>query len=562
MPTITFSLKDLQNLVGKKLSIDEVHELAQHGKAEVEGYDENADELKMNFDDTNLPYLWSVEGFARLVKGILEKQKGVPEIKLNKGSYQVIVDKSTSKIRPFIACFAAKGKKMDEYLLKQIIQLQEKFCESYGRRRQKVSIGLYSYKRITFPIHYKAVEPESIEFVPLEFKVKMNLKEILAEHPKGKEYAFVLEDFDKYPILMDDKNEILSFVPVINSNFTGKLEIGDEDIFFEATGTDEDAVNLAANIFAYALSDRGFNIYSVEIRYPERKVVVPRLEKETVAIKNEQVKKLFGIDLKESEVKHLAEKAQFDFKDYKISIPPYRQDILHPYDVIEDLGIMYGFDKIQDSPLTTFTIGSGIKLNEFIDKIREIVAGFGYQEIVSAILTNKDYLYKKMNTEDAGTVEIADYMSETYSVVRSWVLPNLMEVFSKNKHVTFPQKIFEEGLVNVRKGEKIEEFHRIAIAVSHEDANYTEARQVLDYIMKCFGLTYDIEEAEHYSFIEGRVGRAIVKGKKVAYLGEINTMVLENWNLEMPVAAIELNLSELFEIIKEIELVHKVAKAL
>ena len=548
MPTIIFSLKDLNNLVGKKLSAEEVHELAQYGKAEVEDYDEEADELKMNFDDTNLPYLWSVEGFARLVKGILGMQKGVPEIKLHKGDYQVVVDKSVIKNRPFIVCFAAKGKKMDEYLLKQAIQLQEKFCESYGRRRQKVSIGLYSYKRITFPLHFKAVEPDSIKFIPLEFKIKMDLKEILAEHPKGKEYAFVLQDFDKYPVLMDDKNEVLSFIPVINSNFTGKLEVGDEDIFFEATGTDEEAVNLAANIFSYALSDRGFQIYSVEVKYPDRKVVVPNLEKETITIKNEQIKKLFGLELKESEVRQLAEKAQYDFKDYKISIAPYRRDILHPYDVIEDIGIMYGFDRIKDTPLTTYTIGSGLKLNEFIDRIREIVAGLGYQEVMSAVLTNKDYLYNKMNIEDAGTVEIAEYMSETYSVVRSWILPNLMEVFSKNKHVTFPQKIFEEGLVNVRKGEKIEEFHRISVASSSEDTNYTEARQVLDLIMKLFELHYDIEETEHNSFIEGRVGRAIVKGKKVAYLGEISPKVLENWGLDMPVAALELNLSELFEV--------------
>ena len=548
MPTITFSLKDLNNLVGKKLSSEEVHGLAQYGKAEVEGYDEEADELKMNFDDTNLPYLWSAEGFARLVKGILGLQKGVPELKLHKGDYQVVVDKSVAKIRPFIVCFAAKGKKMDDYLLKQIIQLQEKFCESYGRRRQKVSIGLYSYKRITFPLHFKAVEPDSVEFIPLEFKVKMNLKEILAEHPKGKDYAFTLQDFDKYPILMDDKNEVLSFIPIINSNFTGKLEIGDEDIFFEATGTDEEAVSLAANIFSYALSDRGFQIYSVEVKYPDRKVIVPNFEKETIAIKNEQIKKLFGLELKESEVKNLAEKAQYDFKDYEISIAPYRGDILHPYDVIEDIGIMYGFEKIKDAPLATYTIGSGLKLNEFIDRVREIAAGLGYQEIVSAVLTNKDYLYNKMNTEDTGTVEIAEYMSETYSVVRSWVLPNLIEVFSKNKHVTFPQKIFEEGLVNVRKGEKIEEFHRIAIASSSEDTNYTEARQALDLIMKLFGLKYDIEETEHSSFISGRVGRAIVKGKKVAYLGEISPKVLENWGLDLPVAALELNLTELFEV--------------
>ena len=550
MPTITFSLKDLQNLAGKKLTIDEVKELAHYGKGDFEGYDEETDEAKIDFGDTNLPYLWSVEGFARLVKGVTGKQKGIPEIKANKGAYEIIVDKSVAKLRPFIACFAAKGSKVDDYLIKQLVQLQEKFCETYGRRRQKVSIGLYSYKRLAFPVHYKAVAPESVEFAPLEFKAKMNLKEILAEHPKGKEYAWTLEGFDKYPILMDDKKEIMSFIPIINSNFTGKIEIGDEDLFFEATGTDEEAVNLAANIFAYALSDRGFQIYSAEIKYPDRKVAAPYLKSETITIKNEQIKQLFDLELKESEVKHLAEKSQYNFNDYKIEIPPYRNDIMHPFDVVEDIGIMYGYDKIKETPLKTFTVGSVLSINDFIDKVRGIAVGFGYQEVMSPILTNKDFLYKKMNVEDFGTIEIEEYMSETYSAVRSWVLPNLMEVFSKNKHVEFPQKIFEEGLINVKKSNGIAEFNRIAIASSHESANYTEIRQVLDYIMKLFGLHCDIEEAEHSSFIEGRCARAVVKGKNVAYLGEINPQVLENWNLEMPVAAMELNLTELFEIIK------------
>ena len=550
MPTITFSLKDLQHLIGKKITIEEIHELSHYGKGDFEGYDEESDEVKIDFGDTNLPYLWSVEGFARLIKGILGMQKGIPKIKISKGDYQVVVDKSVVKYRPFISCFAAKGKKVDDYLIKQLVQLQEKFCETYGRRRQKVSIGLYSYSRLKFPVHYKAADPLSVEFVPLEFKSKMNLKDILAEHPKGKEYSWILEGFEKYPLLTDDKNEVMSLVPIINSNFTGKIEIGDENMLFEATGTDDEAVNLAAVIFAYALHERGFELHSVEVRYPDRKKTSPDLEIKDVAIKNEQIKYLFGLELKESEIKHLLEKAQFEFENQKVKVPPYRKDILHPYDVIEDIGIMYGFDKIKESQLQTFTAGSILRINEFIDKIREIAVGLGYQEVMSPILTNKDLLYKNMNVDDFGTIEIDDYMSETYSVVRSWLLPNLMEVLSRNKHVSFPQKVFEEGLVNTRKGDDVKEWSRIAVASSHDNSNYTEMKQILDYILKCFGLKCDIEEAEHNSFIEGRVGREIVKGKKVAYLGEINPVVLTNWGLEMPVVALELNLSELFEMVE------------
>src|SRR3989344_1403420 len=122
MPTITFSLKDLQHLVGKKITIEEIQELAHYGKGDFEGYDGETDEVKIDFGDTNLPYLWSVEGFARLIKGILGLQKGLQKIKVQKGDYHVIADKSVAKIRPFIACFAAKGKKVDDYMIKQLVQ--------------------------------------------------------------------------------------------------------------------------------------------------------------------------------------------------------------------------------------------------------------------------------------------------------------------------------------------------------------------------------------------------------------------------------------------------------
>jgi phenylalanyl-tRNA synthetase beta chain len=229
MPTITFSLTDLQNIVGKKLSVEEVGDYAHLGKGDFEGYDKETDEIKIDFGDTNLPYLWSVEGFARLIKSILGKTKGIPKIKINKSDYKIIVDNSVSKVRPFIAGFVAKGKKVDDYSIKQLIQLQEKLCENFGRRRQKVAIGVYSYKKIVFPIHYKATNPESVKFTPLDFKREMTQQEILESHPKGKEYSWILKDQKKYPILLDSKDQVLSFPPIINSAITGKVEEGEED---------------------------------------------------------------------------------------------------------------------------------------------------------------------------------------------------------------------------------------------------------------------------------------------------------------------------------------------
>ena len=59
------------------------------------------------------------------------------------------------------------------------------------------------------------------------------------------------------------------------------------------------------------------------------------------------------------------------------------------------------------------------------------------------------------------------------------------------------------------------------------------------------GVKWQIEEAAHPSFIEGRVGKVIVGGVEVGFVGEINPLVLEAWKLENPVAAFEVNLQKI-----------------
>jgi phenylalanyl-tRNA synthetase beta chain len=549
MPTITFSLKDLQNLVGKKLSIDEVKDLSEYGKGEFEAYDKETDEVSISFGDTNQPYLWSIEGVARLFKGLIGKQKGIPQLKINKSDYKVIVDKSVDKIRPYVVAFVAKGQKVNDYLIKQIIQLQEKLCENYGRRREKIAIGIYSHSKITFPVHYKATSPESVKFIPLDFRKEMTQQEILEEHPKGKEYAWILEGKSKYPILIDSKDQVLSFPPIINSAITGKVGENEQDLLFEATGNDMDALLLSANTFAQAFYERGFTIHSVDIKYPTKTVTTPHLFNETIKINKEKVNSVLGLDLKDAEIKKLLEKYQYDYSNGIVKIPHYRRDILHPVDVIEDIGISYGYNNIEELPIKDYTVGQTKPIVNFIDKVREIIAGLGYQEIISPVLTNKKTLYENMNMGDFGSVEISEYMSETYSCVRSWILPIMMEVLSKNKHIEYPQKVFEQGLVSVRKGETITDYERIALASAHDGVDFTEIKQIIDYLMRILGVKYEIEEVDHDSFIPGRVGRVIVNGKKVAFIGEILPNVLENWKVEVPVAGFELNLSDLFSAI-------------
>ncbi len=550
MPTISFDFNDFIKLLGRKISPKQFGELLlDNAKAELEHHDEKTGLATVKLGDTNLPYLWSAEGLAILLRGVLGIEKGIPKINVKKGDYKIIVDKSIAPIRPYIAALVAKGKSVDEYLLMQLVQMQEKLSENFGRKRQKISVGIYKFKNIKWPLHYKAVDPDSVRFVPLEFGRALNLKQILELHPKGKQYASILAPFKKYPIFMDDKNEVLSFPPIINSNTTGKVSVGDDELLVEVTGTDENSVNLITNIFAQAMHQRGFSLESVDVNRGDKKTVTPTLKNETMEIRKEEIGSLLGLELRDSEIKSLLEKARFGFNNYNVTIPHFRQDIMNSVDIMEDLGIMYGFDRIKPMELSRYTVGRTRDISKFVNLAREFAVGFGYQEVFSAILSNKELMYRKMNIPELDTVELENAMSESYACVRRWITPILVDVLSKNVHVEYPQRLFEQGTTTVRAGDNVVDYENLAFVSSHVDANYTEARQVLDSFMRLFGMKYSVDEVDFGSFIPGRGARVLVGGKEIGRMGEMHPKVLENFGLKAPVAALEINLSFLFALL-------------
>ena len=548
MPTINFSLNDLQKLVGRKIKISELSELLSFCKAELENYDEKEDVATVGLNDTNLPYLWSVEGIAKVLKGILGVEKGIPLIKIKKGDRVVKVDRNVKDIRPYLFAFAARGKKIDEYLLKQMIQLQEKICENYGRKRKAISIGIYSFKNIQFPLFYKAVDPKSVKFIPLEFTEKLDLNQILQKHPKGKEYAWILDGLSKFPIFMDSKNDVLSFPPIINSNFLGKVEENDTDIFIEVTGIDFEMARVANNIFAHALNERGFDICSVSIEYPDKKIICPDNNPGKIKITKEQVEKLTGISTSEKELKSVLEKARYGYDEGIAKLPSYRRDVLHWVDVVEDFAIAYDYRKINPLPLTAYTVGKTFEIVNLADRLRGLLVGFGYQEAYSPVLSSKSVMSIRPVAESKTIVEIENPMSESFSVVRNWLTPVLLEIFGKNRHVEYPQRIFEQGIVTL-KNKEVFDCEVLACASCHKSAGFTEIKQVLEGILRQIGILCEVKSSEHPSFIQGRFGRVYFKNKEIGIIGEVAPQVLANFNIPYPVAGFEINLAELMKLV-------------
>lgn len=563
MPKIEIKQKDLNSLLKKKLNLDELESLLESAKAEID--DSTDDTLKIELNDTNRPDLWTTAGLARQINQYLELQKYEYSFYNKKSEFQIIVDKNVKAIRPYIIGFAVKNIKIDESLLLELIQNQEKFAMNFGKKRSDIAIGIYKYNRIKFPIHYKAVKPENMQFVPLGLEKKLNLKEILKEHPKGVEFGHIIKNYKEYPIIVDHKDNVLSMPPIINSKFIGEVEEGDNDIFIELTGFNLTNILLVANIFASDLSDRGGEIIPIDVIYPEKtsfgkEIKIPYDLNNIINISIKEFDKLIGFnpDLNEI-IKNLNKMGYIDIEENKdkldIIIPNYRNDIMHLVDIVEDYVIGKGYNNIDIKMPKEFTIGTLSDEEILIDKIRDCAIGMDFQEIISNILTSETNLIKNMNQINKNGLCISNPMTESYNMLRNSIIPCLLEVEAISAKAAYPHRIFEVGEVMLRD-EKENYGYKTIICIgllcAHPKTNFSEMRSYVDNILYYAGIdNFSLESSQFNFLLKGRNAKIIKDKTEIGYFGEIDPTVLERWDINMPCSVIEINLSNILNIIKK-----------
>jgi phenylalanyl-tRNA synthetase beta chain len=574
MPKIEVNENLFFSLLGRRYDAAGLEEIFPGAKAELDEWlpEQNcpADErvIKIELNDTNRPDLWSTAGLARALRVRAGGARPAYPFFSREGSprpagRKVIVEESVREARPYLAGFFVSGKAMTDAVLKDIIQTQEKVCWNFGRKRRTVSMGIYRTSIIKWPVRYKAVEPDSVRFVPLQGDRPMTLTEINKEHPKGKEYGHINAPYKLHPLLTDSTGAVLSYPPVINSNDLGAVKVGDTELFVELTGSDMASVALSANIVACDFADSGYTVEPVEVEYPYdtpfgRKVTFPYYFQKPVSVEVARVSKLLGVPLSVQAVREAAERmgsGTDSHGQYVTVFPPeYRNDFLHPVDIVEDVMMGKGMEAFAPERPRDFTIGRLSQIELLTRKAKNILVGLGAQEMAYGYLgSGKDYVERMgISPDEASTAEaavrISNPMSESFEYVRPSILPCLLNSESVSSRASYPHRIFEAGKVAFRN--PVENYgvstrQRLAFLVAHPAADYNEAASFAATLLYFLGKEYAIAEAEDPRFISGRQARIIYKGEPVGILGEIHPRVLEAWGVTMPCSGAEIDLEYL-----------------
>jgi phenylalanyl-tRNA synthetase beta chain len=606
MPTVDVDYDDLRTLTGHdEKSDDELEWDLFNLGVEYEGETDDG-KAKLELESDRLDRL-SVEGMARSLRYQYGDDRGVAVPSTNDPDWTIRVE-GVPRERPYVTGAVVRGLDLDEGTLDSIIQLQEKLHATMGRKRAKGAIGIHdltmlkgadvpvaaeeSSEDVTDPrdggataeetansIRYTGVDPDGDRFVPLDADREMTPAGVLGEHPTGETYADLVADYESMPAIYDDIG-LFSFPPVINGRRT-EVTTDSRDLFVEMTGTDQWTIDKMLNIVCYALSARGGTVEEVRVSYPDADVyaddrvdlvepgvdlVRPDLSTTEKTVAHERIESLLGISLDPREVVDLAERSGLDAERtevgddelaYEVTVPPYRVDVLHPLDVVDDVGRAYGFNDLTPRYPEVGTVGGRHERSRRGRAVRETLVGVGFEDTLNFHLTGRSDNYDRMNVAPGDDVlgggeapRITDPYSEDYGVVRTWALPSLCAVLGNNTHRSYPQHLAEVGLatrVDENDPTNVAERRTVAGVVAEDGASYEDARSRLRAVARSFGADLETPATDHPSFLDGRCAEVVLDGESAGVVGELHPEVIVAHDVEVPVAAFEFRLDALAE---------------
>ena len=521
---------------------------------DIEGIDNETIRVEYN---PNRPDFASAYGIVRALKGILDIETGIPKLQLFKNNiYKIYVESSVKQVRPVIVALVAKKNGVhDNETIKELISIQEDLHNGIGRRRKKASIGIHDLNTIKFPITYKTVS-DDFSFVPLGVVSSNTIKQILNEFDSGRQYGHILEKSNRYPILVDEDNNVLSFPPIINGNVT-KVTPKTNNLFIEITANNQKTAEDILAILAVTFHDIGFDIHSVSIRNSEMMEFTPKMDTLSIDVDVSFINSLLGLELTRKEIVLFLKKSRLDAyaadEDTDIItcvVPRYRMDIIHAIDIIEEVAIGYGVYNLKPTMSAWNSVGQKNSLSIYFDIVRRTLAGLNMLEVVNFSLVNKNSQYDLMGLKTPDNVLTVDATkSKDHEVLRASMIPSLLQSLSHNVHSQYPQKLFEIGKIFYREN-TIKEIWCLAAVIAHNDADFTEIKSIMQTFLKgAFDKDVFTQENPNSFFIEGRSARVILDKKhNIGIIGEVTPLAIDNFKIRVPVSAFELNLSQLLGI--------------
>ena len=450
----------------------------------------------------------------------------------------------TARVRPYVVAAVLRGVRLDARRYASFIELQDKLHVNICRRRTLVAIGTHDLDTLAPPFRYEARAPAEIEFVPLSqgsrsfradalmafYQTDPSVKHI-------KPYVDIIAGSPVFPVIYDAQRRVLSLPPIINGEHS-KLTLATRNIFVECTATDLTKAHVVLNtvvaMFAeYCEAPEAFCVEPVEVVYeaPVRsgmgsggdalvsRYLTPDLAPRVATVSHSEAVSLIGVSAAQmppegaaalctrmglqasvlapgaaapaDAVIHASRHHGAGDTLLRVLVPPTRADVLHECDVIEDLAIAYGYNKLVRTLPRTATTGEQLPVNKLTDHLRRELAMMGYDETLTLALCARDENFAAMRLVDDGrqAVVLSNPQSEEFQVGRTSMLPGLLKSLHSNRSARIADglRLFEVSdvmLLDAASDVGARNERRLAALYSGATAGFEVLHGLVDRVMQ------------------------------------------------------------------------------
>ena len=575
MPTLKFNhniLEYLHEINGVKYDSNDWEKRMPSIGCVVEENDEEGIEIEIFPDRTDL---LSHETISRAARAFLNSLNDSPNLDIKQGEITLEVDKSLQNLRPVILGAVVRGvdngtnyREKDDFI-QSLMDHQEKLHLTLGRKRKFASIGVHDLSQLSPPFKVISVD-KKYKFTPLAEEKEMSIEDILKSHPKGKEYAHLMSELKEYPVIIDAEDRVLSFPPIINGDHTTVNE-QTRDFFIDVTGWDERSCEACLLLICLSLAERGGVIESIQIKNWDQELLnVPRGDSKSHKVPDRLIRNILGIELSKTEIADSIKKMGGELietrtvtngpdkiekwadcivgeKEHVISMPRWRNDIMHPVDIVEDIAIGYGYDNLPEQLSAVHLDAIPLPSSNLKRRIRSSLCALGLQETQSLTLSNKRDQFERVRwIEENKSTIISNPITKEHTMLRQYILPSLLNLLAANRHHELPQRVHELGDV-VRDSENKT---RLSWACAEVGGGFSAAKGIASSLLRDLGanlseVKWQGINQEEGPWIKGRGAKVIIGGIEVGQIGEIDPKVSFEFGLKVPIQAGEFDVDAL-----------------
>jgi phenylalanyl-tRNA synthetase beta chain len=251
-----------------------------------------------------------------------------------------------------------------------------------------------------------------------------------------------------------------------------------------------------------------------------------------------------------------------------VRAPYWRSDINIPVDVIEEVARIVGYEQIPTTLLPqAIPQQRPAPITSLKRRIRNMMVGYGFQELVSFSLTNMDVLVK-LSPESRKPEPLPVHLANPASIEQEYLRPNLraglLSALTLNKaFIDEGLRLFELGKVYLNRGENLPEEPDILCGVicgprreiwwqgASEPVDFFDAKGIMEGLLKQTGIAAKFEKSADANLHPANQAAITVDGKQIGVVGELHPTVKEHFELTQTVFLFELNVPALLPLIKD-----------